>query len=220
MFKHIILFLSMCRESLLDPDRGYKGFRFEGIDFFVEHMEWRKLPKEIFETTGGRDAAKAKRQALLGISSSSTSSRKRKNSFGSSSDLVSPIAATASAAADADGLVKVEPAAVKSAIREAGGRKEAAATGTEAKATDSKTGEGAGAAGEDDAVDNAVAMNLDSKFAVAVSDGSQSSKRIKFSSLVEGKKERKVLPSLLKLVPPARQPYRFPTKVTWLLLDT
>jgi len=174
------------------------------------------MPKEVFEITGRRDAAKAKRLALLGISSTST--RKRKNSFGSSSDLVSPIGATASATGDTDGAVKVEPTAEKSANHETAERKGAAATPAEAKATDSKAG--AGGAGEDEAVDNAVAMNLDSKFAVAVSDSSShSSKRIRFASLDEGRKERKALPSFMKLAPPARQPYRFPTKVTWLLLD-
>ena len=212
----VLYLLSVIRESLLDPDRGYKGVRFEGIDFFVEHMAWRKLPKEVFESTGGRDAAKARRQALLGIASTST--RKRKNSFGGSPDLLSPTIAIVAATTDADGVVKVETTttAVKT-----DGRPATAASALEAKDTDRKA-----VVGEEEApADNAVAMNLDSKFAVAVSDGSSqpSSKRIKFSSLVtELKKERKVLPSLMKFVPPVgqtRQPYRIPTKVTWLLLN-
>jgi hypothetical protein len=46
------------RESLLDPDRGYKGERVEGLDFYVEHLTWKKLPKEVFESYGGFEEAK------------------------------------------------------------------------------------------------------------------------------------------------------------------
>lgn len=33
----------------------------EGLDFFVEHMTWKRLPKEVFEPLGGLAAAKALR---------------------------------------------------------------------------------------------------------------------------------------------------------------
>lgn len=49
------------RESLLDPERGFKGTRVEGLDFFVEHMTWKRLPKEVFEPLGGLAVAKATR---------------------------------------------------------------------------------------------------------------------------------------------------------------
>ena len=51
-----------CRESLLDPDKGYQGERAEGLDFYVEHLSWKKLPKEVFEIYGGFEAAKALRE--------------------------------------------------------------------------------------------------------------------------------------------------------------
>lgn len=54
-------YLPNYRESLLDPERGYKGTRAEGLDFFVEHMAWKRLPKEVFEPLGGFAAAKAVR---------------------------------------------------------------------------------------------------------------------------------------------------------------
>lgn len=49
------------RESLLDPERGYRGNRVEGLDFFVEHMTFKRLPKEVFDPLGGAVAAKALR---------------------------------------------------------------------------------------------------------------------------------------------------------------
>ena len=50
-----------CRESLLDPERGYRGNRVEGLDFYIEHMTWKRLPKELFEPLGGAVVAKALR---------------------------------------------------------------------------------------------------------------------------------------------------------------
>ena len=62
---HNFLFISIfLRESLLDPDRGYKGERVEGLDFFVEHLTWKKLPKEVFECYGGYEQAKQMREEL------------------------------------------------------------------------------------------------------------------------------------------------------------
>lgn len=52
----------MRRESLWDPERGYNGERVEGLDFYVEHLSWKKLPKEIFEPFGGYEAARALRK--------------------------------------------------------------------------------------------------------------------------------------------------------------
>lgn len=49
---------------LNDPEKGYKGVRKEGCDFFVEHLKWSQLPKELFEGLGGRDAAKARRAEI------------------------------------------------------------------------------------------------------------------------------------------------------------
>ena len=50
------------RDSLLDPDRGYRGSRVDGLDFFVEHMTWKQLPKELFELLGGYMIAKILRK--------------------------------------------------------------------------------------------------------------------------------------------------------------
>jgi hypothetical protein len=50
------------REALLDPERGFQGTRVEGLDFFVEHTSWKRLPKEVFEPLGGYEAAKLLRQ--------------------------------------------------------------------------------------------------------------------------------------------------------------
>jgi hypothetical protein len=47
---------------LLDPDRGYKGERVEGLDFYVEHLTWKKLPKEVFESYGGFEESKKLRE--------------------------------------------------------------------------------------------------------------------------------------------------------------
>ena len=49
------------RESLLDPERGYRGERTEGLDFYIEHCAWKRLPREVFEPYGGIEAAKALR---------------------------------------------------------------------------------------------------------------------------------------------------------------
>ena len=48
-----------------DPEKGYRGPKKEGLDFFVEHVVWKQLPKELFEKFGGREEAKLKRQAIL-----------------------------------------------------------------------------------------------------------------------------------------------------------
>ena len=46
---------------MLDPERGYRGNRVEGLDFFVEHMTFKRLPKEVFDPLGGAVTAKALR---------------------------------------------------------------------------------------------------------------------------------------------------------------
>ena len=43
---------------MLDPDRGYRGARVDGLDFFVDHMTWKQLPRELFEAFGGYTMAK------------------------------------------------------------------------------------------------------------------------------------------------------------------
>lgn len=50
------------QESLWDSERGYSGERVDGLDFFAEHLPWKKLPKEIFEPFGGYDTAKRLRK--------------------------------------------------------------------------------------------------------------------------------------------------------------
>jgi hypothetical protein len=50
---------------LNDPEKGYKGPKKEGLDFFVEHVMWKQLPKELFEVFGGREMAKIRRQEIL-----------------------------------------------------------------------------------------------------------------------------------------------------------
>jgi hypothetical protein len=57
----MLMFLHL-RDSLLDPDRGYRGSRVDGLDFFVEHMTWKQLPKELFESLGGYMIAKVLRK--------------------------------------------------------------------------------------------------------------------------------------------------------------
>lgn len=57
----MVIFVVNCRESLLDPERGFKGVRAEGLDFYAEHCTWKKLPVEVFDAFGGKEAAKAKR---------------------------------------------------------------------------------------------------------------------------------------------------------------
>ena len=41
----------------------YKGVMKDGLDFYVDHYPWKKLPKEVFEGYGGRDKAKELRKA-------------------------------------------------------------------------------------------------------------------------------------------------------------
>lgn len=51
-------------DSLVDSERGYKGAYVDGLDFYVEHLTWRKLPEEVFDSFGSKEAAKAKRQEM------------------------------------------------------------------------------------------------------------------------------------------------------------
>ncbi len=51
-----------CREALWDAERGYNGERVEGLDFFVEHLPWKKLPKEVFAAHGSFEQAKQLRK--------------------------------------------------------------------------------------------------------------------------------------------------------------
>ena len=62
LFYFIYLLLFFNREALLDPERGYKGNRVDGLDFYIEHMTWKRLPKDVFKPLGGFDAAKVLRQ--------------------------------------------------------------------------------------------------------------------------------------------------------------
>jgi hypothetical protein len=58
--------LIMCgvihRDALLDPDRGYRGHRAEGLDFYIEHVTWKRLPRDLFAPFGGFDTAKELRE--------------------------------------------------------------------------------------------------------------------------------------------------------------
>ncbi|RYG64476.1 hypothetical protein EON64_13910, partial [archaeon] len=47
---------------MLDSERGYRGERTEGLDFFVEHLPWKQLPREVFEAYGGYEQAKELRR--------------------------------------------------------------------------------------------------------------------------------------------------------------
>jgi hypothetical protein len=50
------------RDALLDPDRGYRGHRAEGLDFYIEHVTWKRLPRDLFAPFGGFDSAKELRE--------------------------------------------------------------------------------------------------------------------------------------------------------------
>ena len=63
------------RAGLWDEERGYKGERVPGLDFYVDHLPWKRLPKEVFEAFGGYDAAKQLRE-LGGFSSSASKKAK------------------------------------------------------------------------------------------------------------------------------------------------
>jgi hypothetical protein len=56
---------SKFQELLIDPDKGFKAERAEGLDFIVEHLKWKELPKEVFETLGGYEEARSRRKAKL-----------------------------------------------------------------------------------------------------------------------------------------------------------
>lgn len=48
-----------------DPDRGHnKGQRIEGLDFYVDHLTWKKLPKKVFDIYGGYERAKELRKEM------------------------------------------------------------------------------------------------------------------------------------------------------------
>lgn len=57
-YKFFIVLILYDSESMNDPDRGYRGPRRDGLDFFVEHHPWKRLPAEVFESIGGKEAAK------------------------------------------------------------------------------------------------------------------------------------------------------------------
>jgi len=182
------------QENLFDPDRGYRGNHFEGMDFFVEHIPWKKLPKEVFEPIGGRDAAKAMRQSTYGMVHNS--GRKRRNSLSSPPPAASEIVNNGLTAGAEDVTVDVPPAAPS--------------------------------------VDNeAVAMNLDAKFAVANEEtGGDNEEKTGDSeaALLNGGKNslvdrgtavaRRVLPRLTAPSPvwQNKQPFIVST-VTWSLLE-
>lgn len=46
-----------------DPEKGFKGSK-DGLEFYVEHHPWKRLPAEVFATQGGKDAAKEQRLVL------------------------------------------------------------------------------------------------------------------------------------------------------------
>eukprot|EP01035_Chromulina_nebulosa_P021743 gene21743-28138_t len=63
-----VLYLDDClnrfTDSLYDPEKGFKSSTKEGLEFFIEHYTWKRLPPEVFEPWGGKDFAKAKRHEL------------------------------------------------------------------------------------------------------------------------------------------------------------
>ena len=49
-------------DGLWDPERGHnKGQRIDGLEFYVEHLTWKKLPKAVY---GGYEAAKKMRKEM------------------------------------------------------------------------------------------------------------------------------------------------------------
>jgi hypothetical protein len=65
----IVLYTDTCwcnSDGLLwDPRRGFnKGERVESLDCYVEHLTWKKLPREVLEIYGGYDAAKKRRKEM------------------------------------------------------------------------------------------------------------------------------------------------------------
>jgi poly(A) polymerase len=50
--------------QLNDPERGYTGPRVEGLDFYVEFLKWKQLPKVLFEPYGGFETAKEMRNNI------------------------------------------------------------------------------------------------------------------------------------------------------------
>lgn len=60
--------MKFTRDYLLDPEKGYKGPKHDGLDFSVEHFSWKRLPPEVFAPIGGKEAAKQLR-AKLGLGS-------------------------------------------------------------------------------------------------------------------------------------------------------
>ena len=40
--------------KLNDPERGFRGVRKDGCDFFVEHLRWKQLPKELIRILARR----------------------------------------------------------------------------------------------------------------------------------------------------------------------
>jgi poly(A) polymerase len=43
----------------------YNGDRTDGLDFYVEHLRWKELPKEVFQIYGGYEEAKKLRKRIL-----------------------------------------------------------------------------------------------------------------------------------------------------------
>lgn len=110
------------QDSLLDPEKGYKGERIEGLDFYVEHLKWKELPREVFKEYGGFDVAKEKRKVLLQNQAAAVNSAKA-----ASSSAAAAAAASAAGSGDGEGLSAFEQklAAVDGANKDA-----SAATGT------------------------------------------------------------------------------------------
>ncbi len=61
----LIVLLYLLSDGLWDPDRGHnKGQRIEGLDFYVDHLTWKKLPKKVFDIYGGYEVAKKLRKDM------------------------------------------------------------------------------------------------------------------------------------------------------------
>jgi hypothetical protein len=83
----------------LDPERGYKGARLEGLDFYVDHLTWKQLPKEVFARLGGKDAAKKMRVEMGYSTGSSGASAKKKAAAAEAASAAAAAAATPGAEA-------------------------------------------------------------------------------------------------------------------------
>lgn len=51
-------------QVLYQPDKGFKGNKIDGCDFEISLIPWARLPSEVMDVYGGKNAAKIKRQEI------------------------------------------------------------------------------------------------------------------------------------------------------------